>query len=74
LEGRIHIVGGSHSGRGNSTGHLVYDPEKDRWSEAAALPTPRDHLSVQAVAGKLVAAGGRIDGESNRNLAVTEVY
>jgi N-acetylneuraminic acid mutarotase len=54
--------------------HEVYDPTSDTWTSAAPLPTPRDHLAVAAVAGRLVAVGGRVDGSPARNLDVTQVY
>jgi N-acetylneuraminic acid mutarotase len=71
---RIHVVGGSVTGRGNTPAHAVYDPATDSWSTAAPLPTPRDHLAVQAIDGRIVAAGGRRDGDSGQNLSVTQVY
>ncbi|MFX7412416.1 kelch repeat-containing protein, partial [Acinetobacter baumannii] len=71
---KIHVVGGSGSGRGNVRTHEVYDPAGDTWSKAADLPTPRDHLAVQAVEGRIVASGGRIDGDSGKNLSANQVY
>ncbi|MGX5775995.1 Kelch repeat-containing protein [Methylorubrum zatmanii] len=74
LDGTIHVVGGSGSGRGNVRSHEVYDPARDAWTRAADLPTPRDHLSVQNVEGRIVASGGRIDGDSGKNLSANQVY
>ncbi|MFD0938737.1 Kelch repeat-containing protein, partial [Methylobacterium trifolii] len=44
------------------------------WSRAAPLPTPRDHLAVQAIDGRIVAIGGRRDGDPAHNLSTTQVY
>ncbi len=72
--GKIHVVGGSGSGRANVTTHEIYDPRPIPGPKAAPLPTPRDHLAVQTVEGRVVATGGRIDGDSSRNLTVNQVY
>jgi hypothetical protein len=56
---RIHLVGGSSStGRSNTPLHEVYDPASNTWTNAAPLPTSRDHLAVAALVGRLVAVGG----------------
>ena len=54
--------------------HEAYDPGRNAWESRAALPTPRDHLSVAVVAGRLYVIGGRIKGSYARNLDTTEVY
>jgi N-acetylneuraminic acid mutarotase len=46
----------------NTGAHEVYDPDANRWTALAAIPTPRDHLAVAAVDGLLYAIGGRING------------
>jgi len=74
LGDKIHVVGGSGSGRGNVRSHEAYDPANNTWSRAADLPTPRDHLAVQTMEGRLVASGGRIDGDSSKNLSANQVY
>jgi N-acetylneuraminic acid mutarotase len=81
LEGKIYVVGGFEK---PSLGNLmspaitpaldVYDPATDRWTSKAPLPTPRDHLAVATVAGKIYAIGGRVNGDYHRNLAITERY
>jgi hypothetical protein len=71
---KIHVVGGSGSGRINVATHEIYDPATDSWTRAAPLPAPRDHLAVQTVEGRIVATGGRIDGDSSRNLTINQVY
>lgn len=37
----------------------VYDPASGQWTELPPLPTPRDHLGVAALEGKVYAVGGR---------------
>ena len=44
------------------------------WAALAPLPTPRDHLAVAALGGRLYAIGGRVDGRYSDNLAANEEY
>ena len=48
--------------------------DANRWTALAAIPTPRDHLAVAAVAGRLYAIGGRVNGNYARNLDANEAY
>ena len=61
---------------GQETGilKLLYDPAADRWTVRASVPTPRDHLAVAALDGKLYAVGGRRNGNYGQNLGVNEAY
>jgi Galactose oxidase, central domain len=46
VDGKIHVIGGRFGRPQDRTGeHDVYDPATDRWSEAAALPTPRSGVA-----------------------------
>jgi len=77
IDGKIHAIGGAQreSLRLVNTGaHEVYDPAADRWETLPPLPTPRDHLTARAAAGKLHVIGGRVNVDYNRNLSVHEVY
>ena len=38
--------------------HQVYDPEKDVWSNATVMPTPRKELGVAVINDTLYAIGG----------------
>ena len=38
------------------------------------VPTPRDHLAVAAIDGRIYAIGGRVDGSYSRNLSANEAY
>jgi N-acetylneuraminic acid mutarotase len=78
LDGKIHAIGGreeandSHS-RGVIGTHEVFDPATGRWTQAAPLPRPRDHMVVVAVDGKIHAVGGRFAGNDDM-MADHDVY
>lgn len=72
--GKIYAVGGVGTDRRNTGANEEYDPLKDRWAKRAAIPTPRDHLAIGVVKGKLYAIGGRVDGSHAKNLSVNEEY
>ena len=36
----------------------VYDPKTDTWATRADMPTPRSHMTVSALGGKIYAIGG----------------
>jgi N-acetylneuraminic acid mutarotase len=36
----------------------VYDPQTDTWATRADMPTPRSHMTVSALGGKIYAIGG----------------
>ena len=40
----------------------------------AAIPTPRDHLALAALNGRLYAIGGRLEGSSLQNVNANEAY
>ena len=64
LSGRIHLVGGAVSDRGERTSvawHEAYDPKADRWTRLAPLPGARDHLGVAVHQDRLYACGGRFN-------------
>jgi hypothetical protein len=73
LGGMLHAVGGAI---GDTTEtkksvdwHLAYDPNSDKWTERAPLPTPRDHTGTLAVNGLIHVVGGRVDSfHTNSNL------
>src|SRR5438309_1746989 len=61
LGGKIFIVGGAANDRLVAPTY-VYDTATDRWTMAAALPTPRDHLAVGSTV--YVMSGGPTPGVS----------
>ena len=55
----------------------VYDPTTDTWATRADMPTPRSHMTVSAVGGKIYAIGGGariVAGRSGKWLPLLEVY
>lgn len=53
----------------------VYDPETDTWNPAEDMPTPRSHMTVSAVGGKIYAIGGWLRrGGVDVALSLMEVY
>jgi N-acetylneuraminic acid mutarotase len=82
VNGKLYVVGGvasstigeagpSQTGRLART-TLVYDIARDRWSTHPG-PTPREHLAVTALGGRIYAIGGRTAG-FDTNLNLVEVY
>ncbi len=69
LDGQVYAVGGQ-LGENESSGNRAevhrYDPAADRWTAVAPLPVPRGHTtaSVFAHRGRLVVAGGTVNGNS----------
>ena len=65
LGGKLYAIGGlegwSDKEYKNSSRIEVYDPEKDRWSEGAPMPTPRHGLAAIAANGKILVMGGYSD-------------
>ncbi|UCD10800.1 MAG: galactose oxidase [Nitrospinaceae bacterium] len=77
IDGKIHAIGGARREffrLVNTGAHEVYDPASDRWDTLPPLPTPRDHLTASAAAGKLYVIGGRVNVDYNQNLSVNEAY
>lgn len=77
VRGKLYVVGGvasstldRQSDLASST--LVYDIARQRWSTIRG-PTPREHLGVTALNGRIYALGGRTAG-GDTNLRLVEVY
>lgn len=73
LGGRLHGIGGAvgdtFATKRSVDWHLVYDPQADRWSRAAPLPTARDHVGAVVANGRIHVIGGRVDSfHTNSNL------
>jgi N-acetylneuraminic acid mutarotase len=55
----------------------AYDPKTDTWATRADMPTPRSHMTVSALGGKIYAVGGgarAIAGRGGDYVPVLEVY
>jgi len=74
VAGKLYVVGGVEEsvtgGRALARKAFVLDLARGRWS-AVAGPTPREHLGVVALAGRVYAVGGRLGG-LDTNLDLTE--
>ena len=70
--GRLYVVGGVGDERRLAEEAFVYNPTTRRWSRIPG-PTPREHLGVVALGGRVYAAAGRTAGFDS-NLDVFEVY
>ena len=74
--GKLYIVGGvtagAAGGRALARRALVYDIAHRKWRSIPG-PTPREHLGVTALGGRIYAVGGRLAG-ADTNLALLESY
>jgi non-specific serine/threonine protein kinase len=68
---KLYVVGG-FAGEKLAQSMLVLDLRTARWSVAPG-PTPRDHLGVTALAGRIYAVGGE-KSEPGRELALVESW
>ena len=50
-----------------------YDPATDTWRTRSPMPTPRDHIAISAMDGKIYVIGGRL-GTFTRNVGDNEEY
>ena len=89
--GKLYVIGGAsmlpgskdtsiHPARAHRSVTTVeeYDPATNTWRERSQMPTPRNHLAIGAVSGKIYVLGGRIgaafiSGGGNR-LDLVEEY
>ena len=74
--GKLYVVGGVTAGvsggRALARRALVYDIARRKWRTIPG-PTPREHLGVTALGGRVYAVGGRLAG-ADTNLALVESY
>jgi len=59
LDGQIHTFGGEQR-NGVFANHEVYDPARDAWTIAPAMPTARHGLAAVAANGRIYVIGGGI--------------
>lgn len=72
VNGRIYVIGGSPNDVNVFRIVEEYDPQTDKWTRKADMPTARSELSVSAVNGKIYAIGGWMPGW--RGSTVVEEY
>jgi non-specific serine/threonine protein kinase len=71
VRGKLYVAGGvGTSGLAKQT--MVYDPARRRWTWAPG-PTPREHLAVTALGGRVYALAGRLGG-IDTNLGALQSY
>ena len=58
-EGKIYVVAGRPP---RGTDFAVYDPARDSWETLPPLPSQRNHIAVELIAGKIHVFGGRLGG------------
>jgi N-acetylneuraminic acid mutarotase len=76
VRGKLYVVGGVTAGASGervlARTALVYDIARGQWSSIPG-PTPREHLGVTALGGRIYALGGRLAG-ADTNLGLLEAY
>jgi N-acetylneuraminic acid mutarotase len=78
VNGKLYVVGGTTSSTIGAAPTvlaktmLVYDIARDRWTTRRG-PTPREHLGVTALGGRIYAVGGRTAG-FDTNMARVEAF
>ncbi len=73
IAGRIYVAAGVTSGGTLAARVAIYDPSADRWTEGAAIPTPREHLAGFVHGDRLFTVGGRRLSLTT-NMATVEIY
>uniref|UniRef100_UPI0025C2E340 Kelch repeat-containing protein n=1 Tax=Halovivax sp. TaxID=1935978 RepID=UPI0025C2E340 len=68
VDDRLYAIGGHTT---DSHDVLTFDPGADVWDRGPPIPTPRDHLAAGVVDDRILAVGGRWDGE---NVPTVEAY
>jgi len=73
----LYAVGGARAGPADGLENVApverYDPRSGEWGSGGDLPTPRDHLAAVNSAGALDTIGGRLGGDSSKNLSAHEL-
>ncbi|MFQ3596277.1 MAG: kelch repeat-containing protein [Sphingomonadaceae bacterium] len=67
INGRLHMVGGRYSQGSeirNVADHQVFDPARNAWVTAPALPAPRGGHAAAVAGGRLFAFGGESFGKT----------
>lgn len=73
LAGRLHVIGGRWSGRGNLATLEVYDPATNQWTRAADMPTARGGLTAAVIGGLIHVTGGE-DLASGETFGAHDVF
>ena len=65
--GRNIYVAGGLTAAGSVSDFEVFDTERRQWTRLPSMPTARDHLTAQAIEGRIYAIAGRSDRDLNTN-------
>ncbi len=87
---KIYVVGGAALAPGSTEGYLnfhtrqnvlstvqEYDIKTNTWRERAPMPTPRNHVAIGTVKGKIYVIGGRVGSayiSMSSDISLVEVY
>jgi N-acetylneuraminic acid mutarotase len=63
INGTLYVVGGVDSSHNVVSTVEAYDPQFNKWTTKAPMPSPRHHLSSAVVDGKMYIIGGRLLGD-----------
>ena len=90
VDGKVYVVGGGTLAHGAKEGYLdfttrqnvfgtveEYDPKTNTWRQRASMPTPRNHVAIGAVGGKVYVVGGRVGAvfiSKGSDIAQVEAY
>ncbi|MEQ1885452.1 MAG: kelch repeat-containing protein [Bryobacteraceae bacterium] len=90
INGKIYVIGGGTLAPGAEKPYLdfqtpqnslnlveEYDPATNTWRKRASMPTPRNHVALGAVNGKIYVAGGRVGApyiSLGSDISLVEVY
>jgi N-acetylneuraminic acid mutarotase len=72
-EGQLWYVGGINETKELSNSLFRFDEFQNQWETMPPMPTPRDHLRMEAIGNKLYAISGRKD-DLRFNLQVVESF
>lgn len=70
---KLHFFGGSDINRLDKRNHWVLSLGDTRWTSAAPLPSPSNHLADAVLGGKIYALGGQ-RGQDSNSVTSTSVY
>lgn len=70
---KLHFFGGSDINRLDKRNHWVLSLGDTRWTAAAPLPSPRNHLGDAVLGGKIYAIAGQ-RGQDSNSVTSTSVY
>ena len=90
VDGKIYVIGGATTAPGAKENYInqqtrqnvlgtveEFDPKANTWRARASMPTPRNHMGIGAVDGKIYVIGGRVGAAFigiASDISLVEVY